>query len=76
MIGRSPTFQYCDTVLQYEIIVLLFVHAHRTKNFNLFVETLEALVPWVFALDHFNYARWIPIHIRDMKSLPLSIKEQ
>ncbi|KAK3733417.1 hypothetical protein QZH41_012174, partial [Actinostola sp. cb2023] len=29
-----------------------------------------------FALDHVNYARWIPIHIRDMKSLPESIKEQ
>lgn len=33
-------------------------------------------MPWFFALDHINYARWIPIHIRDMKSLPLSIKEQ
>ena len=76
MIGRSPTFQYWDTVLRYEIIVLMFVRAHRTKNFNLFVETLEALVPWFFALDHINYARWIPIYIRDMKSLPLSIKEQ
>ena len=76
MIGRSPTFQYWDTVLRYEIIVLMFVRAHRTKDFNLFVETLEALVPWFFALDHINYARWIPIHIRYMKSLPLSIKEQ
>ncbi len=30
----------------------------------------------VFALDHINYARWIPVHIRDMKSLPDSIKEE
>ena len=35
----------------------------------MYVESLEALVPWYFALDHINYARWIPIHIRDMKSL-------
>ena len=60
MIGRSPTFQFWDTVLRYEIIVLMFVRAHRTKDFNLFVETLEALVSCFFCLDHINYARWIP----------------
>lgn len=32
------------------------------------------LAPWFFALDHTNYSRWIPIYIRDMKSLPDSIK--
>ena len=25
-------------------------------------------------MDHQNYARWIPIHIRDMKNLPLATK--
>lgn len=38
---------------------------------------MEALAPWFFfALDHVNYSRWIPIHIRDMKSLPPGVKEQ
>lgn len=37
------------------------------------METLEELVPLFFSLDHVNYARWTPIHIRDMKSLPDSI---
>ena len=37
------------------------------------METLKALVPWFFALDHHNYARWIPIHICDMGNLPASI---
>ena len=27
------------------------------------------LIPWVFALDHVNYARWLSIHICDMCSL-------
>ena len=34
------------------------------------------MVPWFFALDHHNYARWIPIHIRDMESLPASILKE
>ena len=34
------------------------------------METLKAIDPWSFALDHHNYARWIPVRIRDMESLP------
>ena len=28
-----------------------------------------------FALDHYNYRRWLPVHIRDMKALPNGIIE-
>ena len=27
------------------------------------------LITWFFALDHPNYARWLPGHIRDMMTL-------
>ncbi len=27
------------------------------------------LIPWFFALDHPNNARWLPIHVRDMIAL-------
>ena len=27
------------------------------------------MLPWLFALNHTNYARWIPVHLRDMRSL-------
>ena len=27
------------------------------------------IFPWFFALNHTNYARWTPIHLRDMVSL-------
>jgi len=37
---------------------------------------LKALTPWFFALDHYNYARWIPAHIRDMENLPTQIVEE
>jgi hypothetical protein len=66
MIAKSPTFQYWDTVLQMEILGLIFVRSHRQQDFSLYVESLKALAPWFFALDHHNYARWIPILIRDI----------
>ena len=69
----SPTFQYWNTILEMELLGLMFIRAHRERNFSLYVESLKLLAPWFFALDHHNYARWIPIHIRDMESLPTSI---
>lgn len=29
-------------------------------------------MPWMFALDHINYARCLSVHVRDMTSLPTS----
>lgn len=75
MITASPTFQYWDIILKYETLVLIFIRAHGIRDFDLFVVALEALVSWFFVLDH-TYARWIPIHIRDMKALQQNIKEE
>lgn len=76
MSSKSPTFLYWDLILEFEMMTLIFIRAHRINNFNLYVESLENLVPWFFVLDHTNYSRWIPIHIRDMQSLPDSISDE
>jgi len=36
----------------------------------MYLDALTELVPWFFALDHTNYVRWIPIHLRDLTELP------
>ena len=46
MISKSPTFHYWDIVCEFEILVMIFIRADRTNDFNLYVESLEALVPW------------------------------
>ena len=51
------------------------MRVHTEKNFSLYVEALKAIAPWIFALDHHNYARWIPTHICDMESLPASVHQ-
>ena len=54
---------------------MIFIRAHRINDFKLYLESLESLVPWFFVLDHTNYARWIPIHIHDIKLLPHNVKD-
>ena len=40
------------------------------------MDSLNALAPCFFALDRENCDIWIPVHIRDMESLPASIHKE
>ena len=73
---KSPAYMYWVLVVKYETLILIFIRANRGKNFPQYVEILEELTLLFFALDHVNYAWWMPVHIRDMKSLPDSIKDE
>lgn len=43
--------------------------ATREGDFKLYIDGLTKIFPWCFALDHTNYARWIPVHLRDTVTL-------
>jgi hypothetical protein len=58
------------------MLVLLFVRAHRERNFLLYVHTLQELAPLFFLTGHVNYARWATVHARDMRRLPSSVEEE
>jgi len=66
MISKSITFQYWYSILKIELLGLVFVKAHRERDFLLYIESVKAIILWFFALYHQNYVRWIPIHVRDM----------
>ena len=40
------------------------------------MEVLDELTPLFFALDYVNYSRWMPVHTRDVKTLPDTIKDE
>ena len=44
MKAKSPTFMFRDLILRYETLVLIFVRAHRQRNFPLYVNVLEELI--------------------------------
>lgn len=64
-----PQFHYWYHTLQLELLLLAFVKSLREANFQLYKDALSKIVPGFFALDHLNYARWIPMHLRDMYAL-------
>ena len=48
---------------------MTFIRSLRQSSFDLFIDALTQLVPWFFALNHQNYARWASVHLRDMRLL-------
>ena len=65
-----PHFQYWTIVIELEICLLIFVRSLRMASFTMYLDALTELAPWFYALDHINYAQWIPIYLKDMAELP------
>ena len=75
IIAVSPTYRFWDLILRTELFILMFVRSQREGDFPLYVECLQSLMFLFFALYHYNYSRWVSVHIRDMQSLPADLKE-
>ena len=69
MSTERPHFLYWCLVLELELCVLQLVRSLREANFKHYIECLGQLAPWMFSLDHINYARWLSVHVRDMCTL-------
>ena len=66
---KEPQFCFWYDTLEFILLILEFVKSIRSGDFELYINTLELLMPWVFALDHLNYAKCLPVHLRDMCTL-------
>lgn len=71
MSSKFPLFLYWDRVLYFEISCLQLARAFKEANFALYIYALIKIIPWMFALDQTNYARWLSVHFRDMCELPV-----
>ena len=62
----SVHFDYWLKTLSLELLLLRYIRSLRDGNFELYVESLTKIMPWIFSLDHTHYSRWLPVHIRKM----------
>ena len=67
--ASSEMCNYWYLIIKLQINILLFIRSIRESNFPLYVLSLQKLVKWMFALDHYNCARWINVHLFDLRTL-------
>ena len=49
--------------------ILCIIYATRTGDWELYVESIRLLLPWTFAYDRQNYARYLTLHFMEMLHL-------
>ncbi len=58
---------YIDMV---EDVVLGLVRASREGDWDLHLNAIRAMIPWCFAYDKVNYARYLSVYLAQMTTLP------
>ena len=66
MTSTRPQFHYWHNVLQLELLFLQFLKSQRDSKFDMYAESLSNIIPWMFALDHYRYSRWMTIHVKNL----------
>ena len=57
---------YWRLIMELQTQILLYI---RERNFQLHIMALHALMKWYFLFDHFNYSRWLTVHLFDLVNL-------
>lgn len=50
-------------------LLLRFIRATREGDWNLHLACIKDMLPWMFAYDRTNYARYLPVYLCDMLAL-------
>lgn len=72
---ESVMFKYWLTCIHMEIILLRFVRSIREANYSMYRDSLKETMPWFFLLDHHNYSRWLPIHLKDIFDVEIKLPD-
>lgn len=69
---KNPTAAFWSAYLQMVQLLLEFIRATRTSDWQLHLSTLRSMIPWFFATDRTNYARYAPCYWLEMSDLERS----
>ena len=65
---ESPICYYWKMIVNLQVLILYFVRSERERNFNLYA-ILNSSMKYIFALNHYNYVRWLSLHVDDLLKL-------
>ena len=69
--SQSANFRYWNTTIKLQSLLLMLVSSIRKRDFQLYVDVLIQLCPWLFAMDQMHYARWLSVFVHSLQELPI-----
>ena len=70
LVNNVQTICYWTTVREYLLFNCRFIRGKRVGHWPLTLNSCCELCPWFFAFGHANYARYLPVFLKDMAKLP------
>lgn len=67
--SRSKMFAFWEEYCTMVNNLLQFIKAERTGNWKLHLSATATMLPYFFAMDRLNCARWLPVYLCDMNQL-------
>ncbi len=65
----GPLKEFWNSYIEMVGLLLRFIRATREGDWQLHLECVRELIPWMFAYDHANYSRYLPVYYCQMMSL-------
>ena len=62
----SESCFYWKMILDFQMKFHMFIRSIREEHFDLYIESLRALIIWCFIMDKHNYSRWLTVHIFEL----------
>ena len=69
-IEESKTCHYWYIIIDLMLNLLIFVRSIKDGNFSLYISSINQVVKWYYACDHYHYACWVTVHLYDLIDLP------
>lgn len=66
---KNPTFSFWSTYIDMVQLLLLYIKATRTSDWDLHLQTVRLMLPWFFVTDRTNYSRYLPCYLLEMLNL-------
>ena len=75
LVNNVPTICYWTTVREYLPINCRFILSQRVGHWPRTLNSCNELCPWFFAFGYTNYARWLPVFLKDIAKWPDAFME-
>ena len=67
--SESVMWRFWKSYLDMWELFLCIIYETRSGDWELYVESIRSILPWVFAYDRQNYARYLTLHFMDLLNL-------
>ena len=72
---RGPMAKFWQSYLDLVGLLLNVIRATREGNWEVHMSCPRKMLPWIFAMDHTNYSRYVPLYWWDMHQLHITHPE-